>query len=347
MTQASPLSPRHVLIAIVLGACTSPCAGFDTTAAVQAPVRCQQAPSCGSDITLADAEHSYAQNKEALSRQKDPKRARLARLDDYTPAAMVDKHICGQGDVLGFYYFWAPAQELPDGDAAVKRLASGLQRTEPQNGYLHVQAAESGVNERHFALCRVTTISGISGPPRECTTVAIALPDRIMLRASNHNQPWCYTAASFRASGAIQIEYEIDTRLSVSQISTSIASTLQGQFNLAVDKEEVKDSQGRISSAYMRSTAGLRDSAILPSGWRESLDVDVSVSAQESILAVRGTVHALVSRQAVGSLTNYSGLDDAQRSLYSLAFDSGIGKAIQSVCKTFRKLDAKRVICGN
>ena len=52
-----------------------------------------------------------------------------------------------------------------------------------------------------------------------------------------------------------------------------------------------------------------------------------------------------MSRQALGSLTQYQGMDDAQKTLNARFLDSKVNSAIKAACRNYLQHDAKTISC--
>jgi hypothetical protein len=298
-------------------------------AAIKAPVGCKDAgpiaASCGEDISLSDAQ---------ISRRATSPRAKSMVLTDQ----------CGESSVIGFYYFWAPENELPDGEDNFRQLTKRLREGVIRNRIAIVQAAKSPAGEQHIARCDVVTVGAVSGPPRNCTTVAIVTRDKTWLRAAVPRDI-CLAAGEFRPSGAIDITFEIKTTIRAPEIASSIVRALENQFGLSASQQSNKTRDGSIAQAYIQSASALRDSKILTGGWREALDFDLGVEQHEQRVGVHGTAHVMVSRQAVSQLTEYTGLSDSQRGIYLNALNDGIEQALLQVNTSCRRIDARNITC--
>lgn len=299
-------------------------------AAIKVPVACTgpgpTAASCGEDISLSDARKSH--------RAASPSARSMVLMDQ-----------CSEARVIGFYYYWAPKDELSDGERSFHQLTERLRQGLIRDRLAIVQAVKSPAGEEHIARCEVVTVDKVSGPPRNCTTVAIVTSDETWLRAAVPSNI-CLTAGEFRLSGAIDITFEVKTTLKASQIAGSIMRTLQDQFGLTASQHINKAQDGSVTDAFIQSASALRDSKILAGGWREALDFDLGVEQQPRNIEVRGTAHVMVSRQAVSQLTEYNGLSDAQRSVYLNALNNGIEHALLQVNTSCRRIDASNITCN-
>jgi hypothetical protein len=257
---------------------------------------------------------------------------------------MVTNSVCGDDHVLGYYYFWMDVDQLKNGPQLLRNIKERLGSGKPMNGTALVLATESKPGEQHIAKCHVSTVKGMSGPPSDCTTVAIATESHTWVRTA-YPSSGCLLAATYRLSGAIDIRFNVRTPHGAATFAKPILKTLETTFGLsAVTDASTAQSKG-FDGLMIRSAAPIRDSRILSGGWREALDLDVEVIAEAEEIKVSATAHILVSRQAVGQLTDYSGLTDAQRSTYATVFDDALRSAIISACKSPQKLDSENIVC--
>jgi len=356
--------------------------------AIIAPVNCSDAASCGQDITIDQAKSSYSAREHStnpyvekentaclhgpIARDRKPIR-RGAHSSDIvakdaclTSETFIERNYCGDPATIGAYYFWAPADRFRDGNTALVSLESHARTGEPfGGGYQIIETAESTGTEQHFALCGVTVVSGQSGPPRGCTTVAIFAPDRTWLRGGGYKglDGVCPNAAHFRLSGAIDISYTMRSSLGPLPLSETILRMLTEQLGLSAHSSVLRDREGNIVGVYITSSTGLRTSRILTGGWREALDFDLRIDkelratayagmrvpdtseATDTKIEVSGTAHALVSRLPLGSLTEYQGLSDAQRTAYATALDAYVNAALKSACVHYTQPDDATIIC--
>jgi hypothetical protein len=246
------------------------------------------------------------------------------------------------------YYYWAPVDRFVDGGAALSSLISRVQSGQSVAGHLIVQSTESTAAERHLALCDVNAVSGIIGPPIHCTTVAIITSDTAWLRGgyfSGALDLTCKMSSSFRSTGAIDIGFDVLTHQSAEAFAEAFVKMMNSVLGLTVEKSISKASDGKIGNVHLTSSAALRNSTILQGGWREALDFDLDLTSDKHRVQVRGVAHVLGCRQALGSLTEYQGLNDVQKSTYATALDSDIDNAIRATCKNYMKHDSKTISC--
>jgi hypothetical protein len=154
----------------------------------------------------------------------------------------------------------------------------------------------------------------------------------------------CPTAASLTVTGII-IKFDILTRKKPLVFSNALLKMLDSELGLKAEQDATPEPDGEINEVGILSVGALRNSTILQPGWREAIDFQLSVSSEEKKVHVLGVAHVMVCRQALGSLTEYHGLDDAQRATYATVLDSLVNNAIKSTCQRFAKRDAKTVSC--
>lgn len=342
-----------ITIILVAAFCISGCATVESISqewnvpvAIRAPVDCYDTSSCGEDISLEKAKESYTEHGEAKIFKRRDTVSTIAATLPFEPTPILESHICDRASTTAFYYFWAPIQQFKNGDNALQSLLLRARLGNVRNGYVVVEASKSTPEQKHIALCKAVVIGGISGPPRECVTVAILTSQETWVRGGDANQLTCAAQAFFRNSGVIDIEYTVTGRANPVHIAELIQRALEADFGLAVDRDISTDEKGKFLSAYIRATSSLRNSTILETGWREALDFDVYIySLAENKFSVRGNVRALVCRQALGNIVDYQGPSAAQQGAYATAFDSGVEAAIRKSSKICKKIDAKTLIC--
>jgi hypothetical protein len=298
------------------------------TTLIRVPVRCDSFPSCGDDLSLDQARSSYRE------RRNFPKPAILQTLTDYNQC----------DSIATSNYYWAPIERYSDGEQSLQVLLVRARYGRPFNGFVIAESDESTDSEQHLALCSVSMVGEAVGPPRDCTTVAIITATETWLRGGSRNV-LCKVGATYRNSGAIDITFDVRTKIDSLVMSNALMETLKANFDLSVEREVIRELDGRVHSIFLKSVGSLRNSKILQKGWREALDFDLIITPTTQQIAIRGVARALVCRQALGSIVHYTGLDDAQRATYGSALDSGVNTAIRSVCKSYEQLDAKTIIC--
>lgn len=207
-----------------------------------------------------------------------------------------------------------------------------------------VQSSESTADERHLALCDVPKLSAAIGPPINCKTVAIITPTTTWLRGANP-PPNCLLAASFSATGVIIIRFDILTHKDVQLFSNALLKMLDSELRLKAEQDATPLPNGEVEEVSILSVGALRNSTILQPGWREAVDFNFQLSSDKSKVHVLGIAFVMVCRQALGNVTQYHGLDDAQRATYAAVLDSLVENAITSACKYYVKRDAKTISC--
>jgi hypothetical protein len=236
---------------------------------IGAPVSCKghdifnRPISCGEDVTLAEAEKSA--RKEATKSRK-----LVAKVENYAP--------CDQTGDDG-PYVWAHPVKILDGQHALNSLLAHAKTGETFGREYDrrqiVAALPQAPDQQHLALCTVSN----QGGPRDCVTVAILTKEKIWLRAlsqADDSAPFgCPAAAVERISGAIGINYEIHTTQSPSIFASALRQALVVKQALNPILERYTDSEGKVYSVRLESSAPLRDSTVLSLGWRESYNFDV------------------------------------------------------------------------
>ena len=309
-------------------------------AAISAPVNCKEAASCGESATSEEARKSAATLRDRCSKGQKEYCSGFLKVNTSWVRP-------GIGSSRKPYY-WARVMDFLNGKMVLAELVSRARTGEGSyQGELIVEAAtDRRPGEQHLAVCGVRKVNGVSGPPLACQTVAIISREGTWLRGGGEEVG--KISASYRTSGAIEIKYEVDTtNVNGPEVfATSLKELLISDLGLSVDMRVSRAFDGRPVSASLDGTAPLRESKILKSGWRESFDFDVRIdSIYRKTVFIKGTLRALVCRQALGSLVAYTGLDDAQRSLYASTLDEKVGADIKSACSGYVKHDAKRISC--
>ncbi|MBR1233140.1 hypothetical protein [Bradyrhizobium sp. AUGA SZCCT0182] len=243
---------------------------------------------------------------------------------------------------------WAPVQQIEDGAATIRNLQARAETGNAVDNQIVVEATESKPNEQHLAICGVRTINHAQGPPHDCTTVAIVTPNLTLMRADfveRFDTGGCLLSSTVRMSGAIDVTFEVNTKLEPTRFGDAIHRTLTEQLAFQCDTDIVKDNQGKVTAIFIRSTAPYRDSPILKNGWRESIDFDVNISVKDSGIDVRAFSKPMVARAAAGTAVEYRGPDDAQRATYARVLNDYIGKALKTPCTKAKDVDSKRIQC--
>lgn len=323
--------------------------------AIRAPVSCGGLPSCNEDITVADAARSYAKHSDSACLQGSTP---WERPECTSTVTATDTDICDQPKVMGYYYFWAPVDRFRNGYAALARLLDRARTGRPFSGgraymsfgfggYQVVEVTTSTALEKRLALCSVSVVQGQSGPPHDCTTVAIVTPTQTWLRGGFQTRS-CMVSASYRPSGAINIAFDVQPALDMLEVSNALLKMLKDQLGLSAE-QTVDRYNGDVQSVAIRSSAGVRSSRVLPPGWRDSLDFDLRVApnyGKYGGISIFGTAHVMVCRQNLPNLTDYQGLNDAQRTTYASALNADVVTALKSVCPRLQRRDDKTIICN-
>jgi len=323
---------------------------------LMAPISCKEFPSCGHDTSLATVRRSFQMlTKERANCNQLPTisiNGVIGTLSIPVPdvygncapltTALVDDICDSPSDD---YYFWAPAEQFSNRKASLEFLSLQSRSTTGTGlGRVFVQASDSPANEQHIAVCKVTEAGNAIGPPLNCVTVAIVLDREIWFRGARHSGVMCESAATLRLTGAIDIQFMVLTHLDPLIFSNSLLAMLK-DLGLSPERSVQKSSSGPITSIYLKSAAGLRTSRIL-SNSRESVDYDVQLEVRADGLFVRGFAHVMVCDLALGSLTDYKGMNDGQRSEYTKALDDLTGAALRRACKSSVQQDSRTISCN-
>lgn len=309
--------------------------GFE--AAIHAPV--------ANDIAFEQA-HKLAAEEAARARscenESKKKSAEVSNVPCFGTAA-VSLHSCWRG-------LWASPDVLLDGQEALSYLqghaVDGTPFTDGGDPVVMVVDTDSPPQEQHIALCQVKVVNGKAGPPHDCSTVAIVTQHGTVLRSVAPMKGGCVSSglSVLRLSGAIDIKLEVETTLDAREFSNSLKRMLEDDLGFSVD-ESMFDTDGKLVFVSLAGTAPLRDSVILPRGWRESIDFDIRISPSHTGYVVEGTTRPLVSRRADGNRVNYHGPTDAQSALYAATLDGKVRTALSRPCKVATKLDDRRIKC--
>lgn len=335
------------------------------------PTKCIDGKSClQDDVTFQEAKDSFppieqqvtkCQKLPALPVGKNPEeilhnqlRILMGRGDEIAGSnkcglhTVTDRDICEDPNEIGLKhgrYYWAPANKFIDGESVLKSLLDRATTGEIVNKTIILDSSEDLAHERRLARCNMRTIAGVAGLPSDCVTVAIIAPAGAWLRGG-FDSGFCECAAYIRPSGAIDIRFDIQTKADPQVFADQISKMMAADLGLVIEQTTQKSEGGQVESISIESQAGLRNSKILPAGWREALDFDVEVFKAQDGVNLRGVAHALVCREALGNLSNYQGLDDVQRNAYATALDARVSQAIRAACPTFVAHDAKTVSCN-
>ena len=306
-----------------------------------------KAPKLCADISAIDANASYRKKTSLIA-----KCIRSAQNDHdkqicSTLTALTTTNVCDDRYPLGLFYYWAPISAFRNGEAAFNELRAHAEVGDVFDSHVIIEAKPRRNGETRFALCDVTSLSNLHGPPFYCGTVAVITDNNIWMRGADPKRIRCPSHwVTSRPTGAIDISWTIVTRRNIEAFGQAIQNMLQNELGLVAIRRNEKDENGGIGSVLLKSAAPMRDSKILPSGWRESMDYDLEIIAQGvDSLTVNGTAHILVSRLNLPSLKDYNGMDDAQISTYESALDKHTSAAIRTACKTSSEIDAGTISC--
>jgi hypothetical protein len=308
-------------------------------AAILAPVRCDDAASCGEDITIEEAKLSSVKTSAI--------RTDCLKSHSGTPDTCFLKS-AALGNICGKYY-WARVEDYPDGNTVLTKLIALAENGKPfgvqgPNRYQIVQSATSLADETHLALCLVTEVSGLAGPPRNCATVAIITPEGTWLRGVDERA--CKKMPSFGiGGGAINIDFEIMTKKSPLLFANNLKDRLVDKLKLTSELNVFESSPGNVGTVTLRFTAPIGLSKILQGGWHDTFDFFVGFYREDGKIVLRGAAHPMVCRQNLPNITQFSGLNNDQKSVYALFLDNEVAAAIQSLCKHYEKKDSKTIVC--
>jgi hypothetical protein len=355
-------SSRVMAIAIVAGAAVVSASHSLTKAAevaIRAPVQCVMpqpfgaktepiAPSCGSDQTLAAAQSQYSKflhAREDCSKSEN-KWACGGALQPFAVTYLP----CGGGRSLGSPNFMAPVSDLPGASAALQSVLESAKTGRPfQSSYQIVEAASSTPDEQHLALCDIKMVAGSPTQPRNCETVAIITPGVTWLRARIDVKRVpvliCPVLATIRLTGSIDIVFKVQRVPDLLALGNALKTMLDEELKLFPTMTTNKGPKGEAASIDITSAAPLRNSLILPSGWREAMDFDISLVAGGDSVRVSGAAHVSVSRTAASNLTEYVLMSGAQRSQYATSLNASVLSAIKRACKSASVLDNTTVLC--
>ena len=316
----------------------SPTLAFE--AAILAPVRCDNAVSCGKDFTIEEAKRLSVvvpPSIRAYCLKKHPGKPDTCSLES---AALGNS--CGK-------YYMARVEDYPNGNAVLTKLIALAENGKPfgaqgPDRYQIVQSDTSSADEKHLALCLVTEISGIAGPPRDCATVAIITPEGTWLRGIDRRG--CTKGPTFGlGAGTINIYFEILTEKSPLLFANKLKDLLVDKLELTSKLTAFGSPPENARTVTLQFTAPIRESKILPSGWRDTLDFFVGFYSDDSKVVLKGEAHIMVCRQNLPNIRDFHGLDSTQSNTYALFLDKEVGAAIQSVCQHFEKKDSETIVC--
>jgi hypothetical protein len=324
---------------------------------VRVPVKCSGLPSCGDDITLDEIRKSYENAKKIFNECKEIESKettknnslssifiKLGKSSSCEAEVAHNYNVCGRVETTGYYHFWAPYEKYQNGDAALKEILSNVNTMNFVGSGVFIDSANSTPNERHIAFCKSRKIGGKLGVPTECVTVAVITDNKTYLRGRRANQIWCHVAGSLRSSGTIDILFEVKTKLALELFSNNIMQYLNEHMGLSSERETNADESGQAGSIYVMSSSGFRNSKVLK-GWREILDFDIYSTKSNNGFRVRAVARTMVSQLNLGSITEYTGLNDVQKDVYLRYLDNSLQQAIVRTCSKSRIIDSKNIVC--
>lgn len=313
---------------------------FAFEAAILAPVGCDNAVSCGEDITVEEVKR-LSVVASAIRTDCLKKHSEAPDICALESAVLGNK--CGKN-------YWARLEDYADGNAVLEKLIELAESGKPFHGWWPggsqiVQSSTSPANEKHLALCRVIEISGIAGPPRDCATVAIFTPEGTWLRGVDQKACTKMATPNKGGAGGIDIEFEILTKISPLVFAKTLQDLFVSHLELVPELKVFEGPPGTVSTVVLRFVASPRESKILSRGWRERFDFQVNFYKKDDKVRLEGTAHSLVSRLALGRLDQYQGPSETQLLTYARHLDAEVDAAIKSVCRNYKKEDLKTISC--
>lgn len=214
------------------------------------------------------------------------------------------------------------------------------------NRFLVAEAIRNDAAEQHLVTCEVTVIDGLSGPPRECHAAAVIAGPEVYIRV----QPLeafiqCFASALIRPSGAIEFRFEISNATDVTPFSEKINHLLKQDFKFATEYKLYNSSNGAVESVEIIATSGIRNTMFLEPGYREAMDVEVSLRPEGNVLKVRASTQPMVSRTNTGKIRDLRGPDDNERQRYLEVIDAKLADALMGGCSNAQKIDSLTIRC--
>jgi hypothetical protein len=253
-------------------------------------------------------------------------------------------------------YYWSLVDDLEDGRSALQSLQHKLESGEifgVETDWRHRIVGfrllkinkNDGADEDHTVLCEVEVIKGIGGPPEDCGTVAIITPNATLLRSKIWDGS--YHAIGFRVDLiTIDIDFTIKTVREVSSFSDTFGKLIGEDLQLRNAETEFWEHNNQVVSIDFKCASPLRDSLILPSGWRESLNFDLNVRRKDAnTISIHASTRPLVNYTAAPNLASYTPPNEAQRGQYATSLDTYVKNAILRACPNGKALDNKTINC--
>src|SRR5262245_30113876 len=124
----------HVLTLLITAFLVELGGGFDAYAqsgTIIAPVKCEHpnAPSCGDDITVSQAEQSFEKLKSDGSVCLPKSKQGGSNNEEHCSGleSVTDFNVCDEGRTIGLYYYWAPSNQFRDGATVLSSLTHRAQ----------------------------------------------------------------------------------------------------------------------------------------------------------------------------------------------------------------------------
>ncbi|MCX7219362.1 MAG: hypothetical protein NTY70_10645, partial [Burkholderiales bacterium] len=260
---------------------------------------------------------------------------------------MTERHICDEFSNFD-NYLWAPSKDFKNGGDALVALQSHAQSGIPFNGYMVVETDTSLEAEQHLALCTVTQVLSAYGPPQQCATVALVTKNQVWLRGRNEQEAECsrrQRKLPQSALGAILLEITVTEGMTLSDAADVIKGVLLSDLEFETGSE-IKKRKGIVERINIRAGAQYAVSKILQDGWREIIDVTLTVEDGDDGVSIAGEARPMVSRQALRDKKDYKGTDGFQDEQYKKTFLSKFIEALKNKCAKFQRIDSNTIKCG-
>jgi hypothetical protein len=245
---------------------------------------------------------------------------------------------------------WANIDDVSDGQTALDALRVHLETGKVfDEKLIAVETIQSKEDEQHIAVCYVRTIHGASGPPQNCTAVAVITPTHTFLRASalpgSQIALGCAVFAIIQLGGTVVVNFEIKTDMDPLKLADSLGRMLENDLKFQIDRNVHYDSVGKISSITFEATAPDRDSVILGGGQREAVDLDLQLFVEPHKISLNATAKPTICRQASVDTIEYHQADPQQIGTYATVLNKKINDAIIKVCSAPHQDDGKHITC--
>lgn len=245
---------------------------------------------------------------------------------------------------------WASIDDVSDGQTALDAFRVHLETGKVFNkNLIAVEIIQSKGDEQHIAVCHVRTIHGASGPPQDCTAVAVITPTHTFLRASELPGSQiilgCPVFSTVQLGGTAVVIFEIKTDMDPLKLADSLGGMLENDLKFQIDRNAYYDSVGKISSITFRATAPDRESVILGGGQREAVDLDLQLYVEPHKISLNATAKPTICRQASVNTVEYHQADPQQIGKYAAVLNKKINDAIIRVCSAPHQDDDKHITC--